>query len=277
MHGHALDVGGTRPHGARSAAVDDARRDDVDRVSCRDGALVELACRPDRASERDGGPVGGRERSRMRRRSLIRRTLTGRLAFRLVSSENGTSSRPRLLVLNQYYWPGVEATANLLTELCEALAEDYEVTVIAGATQEAVSGREVRNGVHIVRVHSTSYDRTQLSRRAANYLTYLLGSVRDGLGDRAARCRRLHDRPAVHRRGRRARRAAVQRAARRDQPGRLPGDRGRGPAAPESAADRASVPARPLLPHAARTGSLRSARRCGGAWRRRARRRSGCA
>ena len=31
--------------------------------------------------------------------------------------------RPRLLVFNQYYWPGVEATANLLTELCEALAE----------------------------------------------------------------------------------------------------------------------------------------------------------
>ena len=41
--------------------------------------------------------------------------------------------RPRLLVLNQYYWPGVEATANLLTELCEALAEDFDVTVVTGA------------------------------------------------------------------------------------------------------------------------------------------------
>src|SRR5690349_7406350 len=42
------------------------------------------------------------------------------------------SRKPRLLVLNQYYWPGIEATAQLLTELCEALAEDAEVTVITG-------------------------------------------------------------------------------------------------------------------------------------------------
>ena len=35
--------------------------------------------------------------------------------------------KPRLLVLNQYYWPGVEATAQLLTELCEALAEEADV------------------------------------------------------------------------------------------------------------------------------------------------------
>ena len=40
--------------------------------------------------------------------------------------------RARILVLNQYYWPGVEATAHLLTELCEALAEDYEVEVVTG-------------------------------------------------------------------------------------------------------------------------------------------------
>jgi colanic acid biosynthesis glycosyl transferase WcaI len=94
---------------------------------------------------------------------------------------NGNGSRPRLLVLNQYYWPGVEATANLLTELCEALAEDYDVTVIAGATHDGLPGRDERNGVSIVRVRSTSYDRAQLSRRAANYLTYLLGAVQSGL------------------------------------------------------------------------------------------------
>ena len=37
---------------------------------------------------------------------------------------------PRLLILNQYYWPGVEATANLLTELAEDLADEFEVTVV---------------------------------------------------------------------------------------------------------------------------------------------------
>ena len=42
------------------------------------------------------------------------------------------AARPSLLVLNQYYWPGLEATAYLLSQLCAALAEDYDVTVITG-------------------------------------------------------------------------------------------------------------------------------------------------
>ena len=79
-----------------------------------------------------------------------------------------------MLVLNQYYWPGVEATGNLLTELCEALGADYDVTVIAGASP-GLPARQVRNGVEIVRVRSTSYERSRLSLRAVNYLTYTFG------------------------------------------------------------------------------------------------------
>ncbi|MEJ7569004.1 MAG: glycosyltransferase family 4 protein [Gaiellaceae bacterium] len=94
---------------------------------------------------------------------------------------NGSSRRPRLLVLNQYYWPGVEATANLLTELCEALAADYEVTVVTGAVNAKLPERELRNGVEIVRVQSTAYDRSQLSRRATNYFTYVAGVIRQGM------------------------------------------------------------------------------------------------
>jgi colanic acid biosynthesis glycosyl transferase WcaI len=83
--------------------------------------------------------------------------------------------RPRLLVLNQYYWPGVEATAHLLTELCEALAEDYEVEVVTGVLHgHEDDPRELeRNGVRIVRVSSTSYERSELVHRAANYFSYL--------------------------------------------------------------------------------------------------------
>jgi colanic acid biosynthesis glycosyl transferase WcaI len=78
-------------------------------------------------------------------------------------------------VLNQYYWPGVEATAHLLTELCEALAAEYDVTVVTGRLRGSGErpAEEVRNGVRIVRVHSTSFDRAQLSRRGLNYGTYL--------------------------------------------------------------------------------------------------------
>jgi glycosyltransferase involved in cell wall biosynthesis len=88
--------------------------------------------------------------------------------------------RPRLLVLNQYYWPGREATANLLTELCEALAETYEVTVVAGAA-EGQPADSLRNGVRIIRVNSTAYDRAALWRRASNYLTYVVAALREAL------------------------------------------------------------------------------------------------
>ena len=94
--------------------------------------------------------------------------------------EPANGRRPRLLVLNQYYWPGVEATANLLTELCGALVADFEVTVVVGAAR-GESERSIRDGVTILRVHSTTYDRTQLARRAANYFTYVFGAVRKAL------------------------------------------------------------------------------------------------
>jgi len=94
--------------------------------------------------------------------------------------------KPRLLVLNQYYWPGVEATAQLLTELCEALAEDLDVTVVTGQLhgQEEQPHRTVRNGVEIVRVPSTSFERSKLFARASNYATYLTSALIRGLRGR---------------------------------------------------------------------------------------------
>jgi glycosyltransferase involved in cell wall biosynthesis len=88
-------------------------------------------------------------------------------------------SKPRLLVLNQYYWPGVEATAHLLTELCEALAEDFDVHVITGVLRgHEEEPRELsRNGVRVVRVPSTAFERSKLFARAANYLTYLANAA----------------------------------------------------------------------------------------------------
>ncbi|MES1247573.1 MAG: glycosyltransferase family 4 protein [Actinomycetota bacterium] len=88
--------------------------------------------------------------------------------------------KPRLLVMNQYYWPGVEATAHLLAELVEALTDDFEVTVVTGRlrTAQNLPTGEMRNGVRIVRVASATYDRASLGGRAANYVTYLAESFR---------------------------------------------------------------------------------------------------
>jgi colanic acid biosynthesis glycosyl transferase WcaI len=92
---------------------------------------------------------------------------------------NAEPARPRILVLNQYYWPGVEATAQLLAQLCEALALDYDVTVVTGHLfgHEHLPSQEARNGVQVIRVRSTAFDRSRLHLRAANYLSYLADSV----------------------------------------------------------------------------------------------------
>jgi colanic acid biosynthesis glycosyl transferase WcaI len=95
----------------------------------------------------------------------------------------GPARKPRLLVLNQYYWPGLEATAQLLTELCEALSEEMDVTVVTGILHghENHPRRLRHNGVAIVRVPSTSFERSKLLARASNYATYLGSSLLQGL------------------------------------------------------------------------------------------------
>jgi putative colanic acid biosynthesis glycosyltransferase WcaI len=95
--------------------------------------------------------------------------------------------KPRVLVFNQYYWPGVEATAQLLTDLCEALADEAEIKVVTGVLHghEEEPRHLVHNGVEIVRVPSTSFERSKLLARASNYVSYLSNALGHGLrGDR---------------------------------------------------------------------------------------------
>jgi len=89
-------------------------------------------------------------------------------------------TKPRLLVLNQYYWPGIEATGNLLTQLCESLAGEYDVTVVTGTVDGAAKPeRRERNGVRIIRVGSTAYDRRRLILRGLNYLSFVALAARE--------------------------------------------------------------------------------------------------
>lgn len=83
-----------------------------------------------------------------------------------------------VVVLNQFYWPSVAATAQLLTDLCEEVArQGHRVTVIAtrgdylGAEQELPS-RERHNGVDIRRVRATSFGKGQTAGRLADYASF---------------------------------------------------------------------------------------------------------
>ena len=93
------------------------------------------------------------------------------------------TGKPRLLVLNQYYWPGLEATAYLLSQLLAALADEFDITVVTGrlAVHAPQAERVEHEGVKIVRVRSTAFDRTGMLGRAANYATYLLQTLRVAL------------------------------------------------------------------------------------------------
>jgi colanic acid biosynthesis glycosyl transferase WcaI len=103
-----------------------------------------------------------------------------------VRRRRGESRKPRLLVFNQYYWPGIEATAHLLSELCSALADEFEVTVVTGRLRDRSSEprRIEHRGVKVIRVRSTAFDRRRLALRAINYVTYLAQSLRAGLAVR---------------------------------------------------------------------------------------------
>jgi colanic acid biosynthesis glycosyl transferase WcaI len=92
--------------------------------------------------------------------------------------------KPRVLVLNQYYAPGLEATAQLLAALCEGITADFDVHVVTGrlhAAEASEPGVFERNGVTVHRVRSAAFDRRRLPLRAVNYVTFLVQSLRAGL------------------------------------------------------------------------------------------------
>jgi colanic acid biosynthesis glycosyl transferase WcaI len=85
----------------------------------------------------------------------------------------------RALFINRSYYPDVEATGQLLTELCGDLAEQHDVTVIAGRPNFVAAGRplpsrETHQGVRIVRVPNLRFSKVGMAGRAAGLASYLV-------------------------------------------------------------------------------------------------------
>jgi glycosyltransferase involved in cell wall biosynthesis len=84
----------------------------------------------------------------------------------------------RILIINQYFPPDVSNTAYLLGELAEDLAARHDVTVVVGRpSYNPEASSFVPRGPRVARVRSTGFDRSSLWGRAANYLSYLAGSL----------------------------------------------------------------------------------------------------
>jgi colanic acid biosynthesis glycosyl transferase WcaI len=91
----------------------------------------------------------------------------------------------RVCFFNRSYWPDTGATGQLLTELAEDLVSSHEmeVTVVTGYPRAAgqVAGREMRNGVRVLRASGTTLSPVRFVGRATNYLTYFLSALWMGL------------------------------------------------------------------------------------------------
>ena len=89
-------------------------------------------------------------------------------------ASNVTVGRTRVLFLNRSFWPDREATGQFLTELCDDLSTDHEVTVVAGPSYHTTDmnaagfrlwSRERRGKVTIVRTWGTRSSKTNLAGR----------------------------------------------------------------------------------------------------------------
>ena len=87
-----------------------------------------------------------------------------------------TQRKPRILFLNRSYWPDSEATGQLLTELCESLADEFDVHVLAGqpnaASEENWRDEPIRNGVTIHRVSHTVLPKSNMLLKAINFVSF---------------------------------------------------------------------------------------------------------
>ena len=88
----------------------------------------------------------------------------------------------KLLIVNQYFYPDVAATAQLLTDLSEDLADkEMDITVLTGNSNYlggkldlSSNGKYIKSKV--IRVNSFSLGKTSTMRRLLDYLSfYILG------------------------------------------------------------------------------------------------------
>ncbi len=89
----------------------------------------------------------------------------------------------RILLVNQFYWPDCAATAQLLSDLGEGLADrGHEVTALCGrgsyvsGTSPRLVPLEAHRGVTIRRVWCTNLGRRSMFRRVADAVSFLVSA-----------------------------------------------------------------------------------------------------
>jgi UDP-GlcNAc:undecaprenyl-phosphate GlcNAc-1-phosphate transferase len=105
------------------------------------------------------------------------------LLLESTSRDSRGVTRPRVLFLNRSYWPDCEATGQLLTKLCENLADSFDVSVLVGQPnanpkndQFVRSGMQRRNKVEIHRVRHFRFPKRSTAGRALNLVSFFVSA-----------------------------------------------------------------------------------------------------
>lgn len=93
-------------------------------------------------------------------------------------------SKPSCFFINRCYWPDFQATGQLLTELCESLADRWDTTVLTGmpvfqngdSDAANLAGRSIRNGVRIERLNHFQASPARIRWRIANLASFTLAA-----------------------------------------------------------------------------------------------------
>jgi glycosyltransferase involved in cell wall biosynthesis len=95
--------------------------------------------------------------------------------------------KKRLLVYSLYFYPDVASIGQILTELCEGLQDDFDITVICavpsytGKIEEKYKGKrfyfEKYQKINIIRVSVPEFVKSNKFSRIKNILTYFINAV----------------------------------------------------------------------------------------------------
>jgi colanic acid biosynthesis glycosyl transferase WcaI len=98
-----------------------------------------------------------------------------------ISSPSDKKGSPtHLLFLNRSFWPDLEATGQFLTELCEDLSSEHEITFIAGPSYHVrtrgygIIRHETHGEISIIRTWGTRLPKRRLPLRFLNLGTYYM-------------------------------------------------------------------------------------------------------
>lgn len=83
-----------------------------------------------------------------------------------------------LYFVNRFYAPDISATSQLLTDLTINLSEDFDVVVLTSRYEmkpgKALKAQETLLGVRVTRLHSTSFGKSRLWKKALDLLSFHL-------------------------------------------------------------------------------------------------------